>query len=73
MLFSSGSDYEADLYASNMRRIRKVALTSPEYSGDYSGPIAEYGHGREPSSSSGEGAYSDEFNPVGNRHRLPVL
>ncbi|PKA48504.1 Proline-rich receptor-like protein kinase PERK4 [Apostasia shenzhenica] len=73
MLFSSGSDYDSDLYASNMRRIRRVALASPEYSGDYSGPIAEYGHGREPSASSSEGAFTDELNPVENRHRLSAL
>ncbi|KAG0483878.1 hypothetical protein HPP92_011962 [Vanilla planifolia] len=73
MLFSSGSDYDSDLYASNMRKIRRVALASPEYSGDYSGPIAEYGHGREPSASSSEGGYSDEVNPMGNRHRLPAV
>lgn len=72
-LFSSGSDYDSDLYASNMRRGRRVALASPEYSGDYSGPIAEFGHGRVPSASSSEGAYSGELNPIGNRHRLAAL
>ncbi|KAK8942793.1 Proline-rich receptor-like protein kinase PERK4 [Platanthera zijinensis] len=73
MLFSSGSDYDSDLYASNMKRVRRVALASPEYSGDYSGPIAEFGHGREPSASSSEGAFSGELNPVVNRHRLAGL
>ncbi|PKU80875.1 proline-rich receptor-like protein kinase PERK4 [Dendrobium catenatum] len=72
-LFSSGSDHDTDLYASNMRRNRRPAIASPEYSGDCSGSIAEYGHGREPSISSSEGAYSDELDPVGNRHRIPSL
>ncbi|XP_020591565.1 proline-rich receptor-like protein kinase PERK4 [Phalaenopsis equestris] len=73
VLFSSGSDYDSDLYAPNMRRTRRVALASPEYSGDYSGMIAEYGHSRQPSASSSEGVFSDELNPIGNRHRLPGL
>ncbi|KAH0469173.1 hypothetical protein IEQ34_002405 [Dendrobium chrysotoxum] len=71
MLFSSGSDYDSDLYASNMRRIRRTDLTSPEYSGDYSGPIAEYEHGCDPSS--GEQPYSDDLNTLGNSHRFPAF
>ncbi|KAK8952791.1 Proline-rich receptor-like protein kinase PERK1 [Platanthera guangdongensis] len=73
VLFSSGSDYESDLYSSNTRRTRKVALASPEYSGDYSGPIAGYGRGPELSASSNEKAFSDELNTVGNWHRFPVF
>jgi hypothetical protein len=42
MMFSSSSDYESSSYASNVRRIRKMALASPEYSGDYSGPLDDY-------------------------------
>ncbi|XP_020682741.1 proline-rich receptor-like protein kinase PERK4 [Dendrobium catenatum] len=71
MLFSSSSDYDSDLYAPSMRRIRRIELTSPEYSGDYSGPIAEYEHGSEPSS--GEQPYSDDLNTLGNSHRFPAF
>ncbi|KAL0926626.1 hypothetical protein M5K25_002865 [Dendrobium thyrsiflorum] len=67
MLFSSGSDYDSDLYAPNMRRIRRIELTSPEYSGDYSGPIAEY------EQSSGEQPFSDDLNTLGNTHRFPAF
>ncbi|WOL07858.1 hypothetical protein Cni_G16607 [Canna indica] len=66
MLFSSGSDYEANSYTSSMNRIRKVVL-SPEYSDEYSGPITEYEPHHSASRSDG---FSDELNHVGNqRHR----
>ncbi|XP_020095979.1 LOW QUALITY PROTEIN: proline-rich receptor-like protein kinase PERK4 [Ananas comosus] len=67
MLFSSGSDYDSGSYASNMKRIRKIALASPEYSDEYSEPMTDYGP-RHSASSSGE--FSGELNPVGHqRHR----
>lgn len=65
MMFSSSSDYESSSYNNNMRRIRKMALASPEYSGDYSGTV----NGYEPrhSASSSDGGFSDDLNP---RHRM---
>ncbi|KAJ6830641.1 proline-rich receptor-like protein kinase PERK4 isoform X2 [Iris pallida] len=67
MMFSSGSDYESDLYSSNMRRFRQVSLASPEYSGEYSGPM-DYGHLRDGSSS--DGGFSEELNaPMGKQRQ----
>ncbi|XP_073004961.1 proline-rich receptor-like protein kinase PERK15 [Typha latifolia] len=68
MLFSSGSDYDSSSYTSNMRRIKKMAMVSPEYSGEYSGPMTEY---RQPhSASSSDAGFSGELNTVGiQKHR----
>ncbi|KAJ0963303.1 hypothetical protein J5N97_028425 [Dioscorea zingiberensis] len=67
MFFSSGSDYEtsSNNSNSNKKRFRKVTITSPEYSGEYSGPINE--HDYHHSISSSEGVCSGELNPVGNQ------
>ncbi|XP_039130964.1 putative proline-rich receptor-like protein kinase PERK6 [Dioscorea cayenensis subsp. rotundata] len=71
MLFSSGSDYDSSSNNSNSnkKRLRKVTITSPEYSGEYSGPIN--GHAYHPSISSSEGVCSGELNPVGNQPHKP--
>ncbi|XP_073005623.1 proline-rich receptor-like protein kinase PERK15 [Typha latifolia] len=71
VLFSSGSEYETNSYASNMRRVRKMALASPEYSGEYSGSMMEYDHRH--SASSSDGAFSGELNPVGKQRQRAHL
>ncbi|KAJ1702772.1 hypothetical protein LUZ63_002551 [Rhynchospora breviuscula] len=62
---SSSDDYESSSYANKMRRIRKMALASPEYSGEYSGTVNDYDTRH--SDLSSDAGFSGELNP---RHRI---
>nr|XP_018680611.1 PREDICTED: proline-rich receptor-like protein kinase PERK4 [Musa acuminata subsp. malaccensis] len=55
MLFSSGSEYDSSSYTPNTKRVRKVVIASPEYSGQITG------HERGHSASSSEGGRSGEL------------
>ncbi|URE43385.1 STYKc [Musa troglodytarum] len=53
------SDYDSGQYNEDMKKFRKMALTTREYaSSEYSAPTSEYG--RNPSASSSEGAQTQE-------------
>ncbi|THU52884.1 hypothetical protein C4D60_Mb10t08620 [Musa balbisiana] len=53
------SDYDSSQYNEDMKKFRKMALTTQEYaSSEYSAPTSEYG--RNPSASSSEGAQTQE-------------
>ncbi|XP_009380552.2 proline-rich receptor-like protein kinase PERK1 [Musa acuminata AAA Group] len=53
------SDYDSGQYNEDMKKFRKMALTTQEYaSSEYSAPTSEYG--RNPSASSSEGAQTQE-------------
>ncbi|RWW68442.1 hypothetical protein BHE74_00024042, partial [Ensete ventricosum] len=59
--FSSygSSDYDSSQYNEDMKKFRKMALTTQEYaSSEYSAPTSEYG--QNPSASSSEGAHTQE-------------
>ncbi|XP_057867459.2 proline-rich receptor-like protein kinase PERK1 [Cryptomeria japonica] len=59
MYGSLGStDYDSSQYGEDMKKFRKIALSSQEYSGQYSNPTSEYG--LNPSVSSGEDQQSRE-------------
>ncbi|XP_072991016.1 proline-rich receptor-like protein kinase PERK15 [Typha latifolia] len=62
MFFSSSSDHESGSYSSNMRKFRRVALESNDYSNDYSGATSEYGLNPSESSSSGESTAGNHRN-----------
>ncbi|KAJ8479717.1 hypothetical protein OPV22_023444 [Ensete ventricosum] len=53
------SDYDSSQYNEDMKKFRKMALTTQEYaSSEYSAPTSEYG--QNPSASSSEGAHTQE-------------
>ncbi|RWV83878.1 hypothetical protein GW17_00054454 [Ensete ventricosum] len=53
-VFNSSSDYDSASYSSNMRRFRKLALESDDYSNEFSGAASDYGLNPSESGSSGE-------------------
>ncbi|THU71601.1 hypothetical protein C4D60_Mb04t03170 [Musa balbisiana] len=53
-VFNSSSDYDSASYSSDMRRFRKLALESNDYSNEYSGAASDYGLNPSESGSSGE-------------------
>ncbi|XP_010936290.2 proline-rich receptor-like protein kinase PERK15 isoform X2 [Elaeis guineensis] len=59
--FNSSSDFESGSYSAKMRRFRRTALGSEEFSNEYSGQTSEYGLNASDSSSSGD------LNSLGNQ------
>ncbi|RWW78135.1 hypothetical protein BHE74_00013661, partial [Ensete ventricosum] len=70
-LYSSygSSDYDSGQYNEDMKRFRKMALTTQEYaSSDYSAPTSQYA--QNPSASSGEDQHTQETD-TGKKERPP--